>query len=261
VREFVALAASKQQLAVSQSQRDGRRIHNLAKRHASAVGSVWDAELQEALNHIFLVLHNNKGRGDVVAQRPDIVYAITSAAEAASKVSMDRMDAAWNTGSLLGNAMARRQARMWGLPKPAPFAPDAGLLAALKGDVDNLGTVITAELDKAIRNEDDEAIKKAVSGVVLRSRMAGEASAKYAAQNALGGALEGSGGLYKRWVTTSPVPCSICVALEAHGPILWSAEFPHSFDGLRELKVYGGTLLGPPRHPNCACVLVAVKEK
>lgn len=255
------MPSAKEQLGVAQAQRDGRRIDSLAKKHASATAAVWDTQLQEALNHVFLVLHNNKGRGDKVAVRPDVVYAINSAVEAAVEQSMDRLDAGWNTGSLLGNAMARRQARMWGLPKPSTFQPDAGLLASFKGDMENLAKVVTEDLDKAIRSEDDETIKKAVSGAVLRSRMAGEASAKYGAQNALGGALEGTGGLRKRWVTTSPVPCSHCLALAALGPILWSSEFPHSFSGLRELKVYGGSLLGPPRHPNCACVLVAVKEK
>lgn len=252
--------AVKKQLALEQAQRDGRRVSSMAKRHASAVALVWDTQLKQAVDHVVLVLHNNKGQGAKVAARPDVQYAIEQAIEAAIGLSMDRLDTSWNTGALLGNAMARRQARLVGEPKPKAFAPDAGLLGAFKDDLHAIGAAVQADLDKAIRAEDDEAIKKAVSGAVLRSRMVGEASTKYSAQNALGGAMEANGGHFKRWVTTSPVPCSICVALSQLAPILWSAEFPHSSPGLRDLKVYGGVLLGPPRHPNCACVLVAVKE-
>lgn len=260
MNDIVALAASKEQLALTQAQRDGKRIHNLAKRHGSAVASVWDAQLQEALDYVLLVMRNNKGRGKVVAQRPDVVYAVASAAISSAEQSRGRLNVAWNTGSLLGNAVARRQAKLWGLAKPKPFSPDTALLQSLQTDVEVMAGDVREAMIQAILDEDEEALQKAVSKVVLRSRMSGEAAAKFGAQGALSGALESAGGLYKKWMTTSALPCSHCLTLAAHPAILWSEEFPHAFDGLPELKVYGGKLMGPPRHPNCACVLVAVKE-
>lgn len=254
------MAASKNQLAQEQAKRDGQRIASLAKRHASAVATEWDKQLQEAMAHILLVLGNNKGQGTKVANRPDVQYAIARAIEAATAMSVDRLDTSWNSGTLLGNAMARRQARLWGAGKPSAFVPDAGLLAGFKEDLDAIAAAVQSDIFKAVVAEDPDAVKKAVSAAVLRTRMVGEASTKFAAQNALGGAMEHTPGTRKRWVTTSPVPCSHCIALSQLAPILWSEEFPHAFPGLRDLKVYGGVLLGPPRHPNCACVLVAVKE-
>jgi len=257
---IVALAASKEQLALTQAQRDGKRIHNLAKRHGSVLATVWDKEMHEALDYALLVLRNNKGRGEVVADRPDVIYAIAKAAEAAAQASEARLNIAWNSGSILGNAVARRQAKLWGLDKPKPFSPDKALLDSIKLDITAMGEDVREALDKAIRAEDEDAMGKAVSSVVLRSRMSGEAAAKFAAQGALGGALKAAGGVYKKWTTTSALPCTNCLALAAHPPILWADEFPHAFPGVPELKVYGGKLLSPPRHPNCACVLVATKE-
>ncbi len=72
-----------------------------------------------------------------------------------------------------------------------------------------------------------------------------------------GHALADKGATLKKvWLCnfTDNTPCETCLWL--HGrEIDLDAEFPHGHQE-REPKVYLGTLLGPPRHPNCHCYML-----
>lgn len=161
--------------------------------------------------------------------------------------SQDRLktllEKAWRAGELLGNAAARRQASSLKESKPSYIEADRSVYRKLLSD-----------LKKIIREE-----KAGSSRLKWRISLVLEAAVKQSANTVLTTACErlseSSLSLRKRWLTTSPAPCSHCAKLS--GTVVDVDEsFPESFDGIRDLGVYRGSLDAPPRHPNCSCIIV-----
>lgn len=252
--------ADESQKAASAAQRDGKRVRNLGKRYGLKAAKAYEDAIAEGLDYARLVAGNNPGRGDAVAKRPDVQFALESAARNAVQAATDQIEAGWAAGSLLGNTMARRQAAALGLPKPKAVLPNEETLAAIRDGMEAVSEELSKSILEALREENPEGIAKAVMRAKLRTDMAGEAAAKYSTQESVQAAMAQFDGLKKKWVPTSPVPCTHCIRLGEFGAILWDEEFPHEFPDAPKLAVYGGKLLGPPRHPRCACILVAVKE-
>lgn len=128
------------------------------------------------------------------------------------------------------------------------------ILDDVKRSIDDAVTL----LEESVTNASDvESIKKSI---ILRQQMASDAALKFAVAEVMESELA-SPDTQKMWVPTSKVPCSHCAGLS--GMVRdWGEEFPHQFNGIYKLKVYGGVLLHPPRHVHCCCQIVVVpKEK
>ena len=164
-----------------------------------------------------------------------------------SNANLERLfERAWSWGEILGNSAARKQAKALKLPKPKAVKADKVLHDSLKADLKRV-----LKEAKGISSDDSE-----WSGLLLRAKMVVEAATKMSATSALENAVR-SKDTQKMWLTTSSVPCSHCKRLD--GVVVdWGKQFPKDFKGIKPLKSYRNTLLEPPRHPNCGCIVVVV---
>lgn len=147
----------------------------------------------------------------------------------------------WTMGELLGNAAAKRQYASLGLGKSYAKKADTAILKNLEKDL------------KRIIAEGDS------SQTRLRAKMCVEAAVKQAYNSSFSEVMSDTK-TYKMWKTTSAMPCSHCKQLDGL-VVEWDKEFPKSFKGVKPLKSYRNELFYPPRHPNCACVIVPVRQE
>lgn len=172
------------------------------------------------------------------------------------KSMTDTLETAWSRGTTLGLKAVKDQ----GVAPSKSFSKSTlmkSLVDDTKRAIDDAEKLLEASVVSGT-DTDATAITKKIS---LRLQMTGEAALKTAMADTMESELA-SPDTRKMWVSTNPrEACSHCTRL--NGMIRdWGEEFPHSFPGIYKLKVYGGVLLSPLRHPNCQCILVAVpKEK
>ena len=234
-------------------------VTKAATKAAAASAKEWHAELKAAVDYIKLVRGNNLKRGEAVYDRPDVKFAIAQATEAAAKLAGERVDAGWTKGYNLGVDHALSEAVKVGVPAPEAVVLQSPLLDKLKGDASNLAGDANKKFRQASGAENwDEALDKLLKAYRLRGQMIAEASVKQAHAAAKAECLKG-GDTDAMWVAQlGGTPCSHCMRL--HGTVrAWGAAFPDEFYDLPHLGTWG-PLLGPPRHPNCRCVLVPVPK-
>lgn len=168
------------------------------------------------------------------------------------RVSQSATDG-WSRGSDIGLKAVRKQ----GVKPTGDASANQDILNSILSDVKR--TIEDAEaLIVESMNSGSEDHSKLIKAISLRQQMSVEASLKYAVAITMESELA-SPDTMKMWVATSKEPCSHCRRL--NGLVReWGEEFPHSFLGVSKLRVYGGVLLGPLRHPNCLCVLIRVPK-
>lgn len=230
----------------------------LAAKYAKRAGSWTGMAIQPALEYTLTVGENNTR--EKTAGRADVKAGVSHALSGARDKVLPLLEEAWQTGTIHGAAAARRQAKAAGLPAPKIAAPDPAVYASLLGDVERI--LSDAEDDMASKYiEDGQAgLEAAQRRAAYRMSLAVEAAAKHAAALTTAQMLAANKGTYKEWAATSPVPCSHCERLD--GTVVpWDKPFPTSFPDLPTLGVYTETLMGPPRHPHCRCVLIVTTKK
>jgi hypothetical protein len=162
----------------------------------------------------------------------------------------------WYRGISLGMQAAKAQGEQ---PRGKGSSDKSSLddiLKDLRRSIDDAEALLRTSVDS--NGESD--VNKIVKVISLRQQLSGEAALKYAVAETMESELA-TPDTQKMWVSTNPgEPCSHCRKL--NGMVRdWGDEFPHSFPGIYKLKVYGGVLLGPLRHPHCMCVLIRVPKE
>jgi hypothetical protein len=200
------------------------------------------------------VLRNKKSRKITEKEANDQITQIKD--EWYIRVSKSVSDA-WTRGINLGMVASKAQ----GVQPRGSGVRDVvtldSILKDLRRSIDDAETL----LRNSVETSGESGVENIIKIITLRQQMSAEAALKYAVAETMESELA-SPDTQKMWVSTNPKEaCSHCIRL--HGMVRdWGEEFPHQFPGLYKLKVYGGVLLGPLRHPNCRCILIAIpKEK
>lgn len=235
---------------------------------AASVRAAWDEAVSFAVHHITLVIGNNPGKTleDILA-RPDIQEVLHAPFARGTSATTHAIQVAWDHGANLGEESAMRELAQVGMHSPiGSYAGDPGLnvLEALLSDARGNGARARQRFLDAILNGRREEIARRLMPLVsdLRNRAyAGITVAETSAFNAHKEALldqaarEQGVVIRKMWITRfGPGTCAMCASL--HGTVVGLAEdFP---EGLSFGRVYPawGPFKGPPRHPNCRCVIV-----
>lgn len=164
---------------------------------------------------------------------------------------------AWTKGVIVGMQASKAQGvKPTGKGSKASENALSDILKDVKRSIDDAERLLSS----AISSDNISDVDKISKSITLRQQMSGEASLKYAVAGIMESELA-SPDTQKMWVSTNPKePCAHCQRL--NGMVRdWGEEFPHSFTGIYKLKVYGGILLGPLRHPHCLCILIRVPKE
>ena len=227
-----------------------------AKELADKAGSWVGMAFQPAVEYILTIGTNNPA--EKVARRPDVKAAIAHTAGAAKAKATEVLQSAWDEGVKAGFAHAQAEAKAHKI-KVAEVSLSRAVRRRLQNDLDAILEDAQRELLLGYQRGGEDGLKAAQKRLAWRASLAVEAAYKHARAEAVDKTFR-SKGLYKKWVTTSSLPCSNCLGLAALEPIPWEDEFPLVLDGIPILQVYAKNFFGPPRHPNCGCVLVLVKK-
>lgn len=258
---FVALTNSDDKKAQVSAALARKALDALSKKHQKQIAAYWDAASEEALRLLILVMENNpKKTRDQILKRPDVQAVLRKPYEQAAAKSEELLHKAWADAEVLSVKHAKGEFKLLGADWKG-HSLDTALLDALVGDLHKNA--------KAMRSRYSEALSGDLKGSTDKLRLVatdGSRRARYSAQVAVWGvaaqvrdSAAAAAGLNKMWVAVmDSQTCSHCKALNGMvvGP---GEEFPVQIEGAPLLKVYMGVLYGPPRHPNCRCVIVATK--
>jgi hypothetical protein len=256
---FVALANSNPAVPAAVLR---KALTSLSEEYQSQVADYWEAANKEALRLLVLVMKNNpKKTPQQILLRPDVRAVLRNPYLEAAAKSKHLIGTAWNDSETLTLKHTKAEFKKLGIDW-AGHLLDHDLLDALFGDLDRNA--------KAMRSRFRAAMDEPAHAQARLTGIANDAKtrARYSTQVAVWGAssqvrdsaITAAPGLGKMWVAVlDSRTCSHCKAL--HGTVLEpAAEFPADA-GAVPLGVYRNVLIGPPRHPNCRCVLAIVKLK
>lgn len=232
---------------------DARKVTTKLSNEA---GSWVGTALRPALDYVLTIGENNPPAK--VRKRKDVQAALAHAASAGEAKALPLVREAWKQGRAVGIDHANAMVAGLGLPDIAAPDIDEAVLVSLLEDVAKIMAHSPTDVLDSYANAGTDGLAKAQRRTAYRVALAVDAAFTHAVSAATVAALKDSGTL-KKWVTHSAVPCSHCVHLSLLPPIPWDQEFPDSVPGLPILKVYAKKFLSPPRHPNCACSLKAVR--
>lgn len=230
-----------------------QKVRSEARSLANEAGSWTGMALQPAVEYVLLIGTNNPP--EKVKARKDVSAALKHAAYGARMKVLPLLGESWGSGILHGVESVNEQLAEIGMPKVS-FSDglDSEVFDSLIKDVVRILDETPKDMIESYVAGGEEGLVKAQRRAALRVSLAIEAAIKHAQSEVVSAAVSGQG-LFKEWVTHSPVPCSHCVYLASLGPIPFEDEFPDTVDGLPILSVYAKKFLGPPRHPNCLCSL------
>lgn len=238
-----------------------RALTSLSEEYQDQVAEYWEAANKEALRLLVLVMENNpKKTPQQILLRPDVSAVLRQPYLEAAAKSKALLANAWSDAETLAVKHTRAEMKTLGVDW-AGHSLDAALLDALTDDLDRNAKAMRDRFRAAMA--DPARAKARLTGVAED----GKRRARYSTQVAVWGAASevrdtaaDAAGLGKMWVAVLDAQtCSHCKAL--HGTVLQAGlEFPADAGGT-VLGVYRDVLIGPPRHPNCRCVLALVKLK
>lgn len=237
---------------------------------SDAAAHAWDEAGQEAVEALMdaIELNPDKTLAQIVATNVDLQDAMSVPFAEAAQSTAEQVTSAWVTGEKLGNAHAAKELKGVGLPATKGTAPDKSL-EVLLGDLDKNAGVGAQKLQAAMGGDRagiDAALQKVRTDMSRRAKYTAQAAGYMAYTGAQEDAFKKAQAqapkgvkIRKMWVTRfGPGTCPQCAAL--HGTIVdvgtafpWKATLHPSW---KPQKPYMGFLGGPPRHPNCRCVIV-----
>lgn len=258
----VALASSQVKAAVVSAALSRKALAVFSEKYRKQVEAFWDEAHEEALELLVLVLQNNPTKEkSLLFERPDVQSALTQPYLEAAVKAQSLLQEAWAGTADLTEKYLRSEFKLlkenW-----QGYETDSALLYSLVGDLRANAEVMRSRYVAAVEDALPGKVEEALSKVAKDStRRAG-----YTATTLVWGHASevrdsafAKAGLNKMWVArvedVENPPCSHCKAL--HGKVIAPGEqFP-----INGLKAYRNLLYGPPRHPNCRCVIVGTKLK
>lgn len=254
---LVALAKTDKKAQVSAAV-SRKSLTALTDSYRKQIEKIWDDANKEALTHLNLVRQNNPHKPvEDILKRVDVQSALRAPYEEAAEKSEALLRQAWESAEKDSVQKVKGEFKLlkenW-----KGYEVDSSLLEDLVGDLH--------ENAKAMRSRYYEALTgdtKRLEGITndVRNR------AVYSLSTGIWGVATqvresaiDKAGLNKMWVAVlDENTCSHCAGL--HGTVLGPWQQFLATAGKTKLKVYRGKLLGPPRHPNCRCMLVPTRLK
>lgn len=257
---LVALASSDEKKAFVSAALARKGLISLSETYQKQVEALWEEANREALSHLNLVLKNNPQKSkEAILSRPDVKSALRWPYEQAAKKSEYVLREAWKAGEAEAVQKAKGEFKLLKEDWKGHEADEA-LLESLVGDLHENAKSMRSRYREALTSESP---KRSLEGITRDVRL----RASYSVSTGVWGVSTEvrdsaifKAGLRKMWVAVLDAhTCSHCRAL--HGMVLDpKEEFPENAGKLR-LRAYRGKLLGPPRHPNCRCILVPTRLK
>lgn len=252
----IALASAQDKQAEVSAALARKALESISAKYAARAGAFWEAANKDALALLIPVVQNNPGKSPAqIMARPDVLEVVTApykeAAAAAAKALREASDeAAADTIKRI-----RSEFKLSGHEWAGADISDTLVNQFIK-DLDANAKAMQARYKAAMKDRETFAVKAQTIASDAARR------ARYSTSGAVGDTATATrtdafakAGLNMMWLSRLDVlTCSVCRDL--HGTVIApGGEFPHGL-----LPVYGGFLGGPPRHPNCRCVLVGTKK-
>lgn len=255
---LVALASSDQKKAFLSASLARKGLAAVSDKYTKQVEALWEAANKEALHHLSLVMQNNPKKSvDTILRRLDVQSALRQPYEEAAKASEDILRKAWEAGEAEALKKVKGEFKLLGEDWKG-HELDEALLDSLVGDLHANAKAMRQRYREALTKDSTSSVKQRLTILTNDAKT----RARYSVSTAVWGvstqvresAID-KAGLNKMWVAVlDSHTCTHCANL--HGTILKPGEQFSKTAGASKLKVYMGKLLGPPRHPNCRCILV-----
>lgn len=256
---IVALASSDEKKAEVSAALARKSLTALTDKYRAQIEDLWDGANAEAFTHLNLVRQNNPKKPiEEILKRPDVQSALRAPYEAAAEQSEAILREAWEAAEKDAVQKTKGEFKLmkedW-----KGHDVDLTLLDSLVADLYANAQAMRSRYHEALTREKPSDLKGITNDVRTRAVYSLSTAIWGVATQVRDSAINNAG-LNKMWVAVlDKHTCSHCANL--HGTIIGPGkQFPVNA-GATKLKVYMGKLLGPPRHPNCRCILVPTKLK
>jgi len=204
----------------------------------SASSDAWEEAVQQAIDHIVLVIRNNPGKEmQQILNRPDVQEALSEAGIDGAAAVIAEVTKVWNENNG---------------PAGSPY------LNSVLNDMRRNGMTFPNRMSQALLDGDRSQVEKTLLSDRLRATAAQTAAATRARTERSIANFRSQGMGRVRWVAhIDEKTCSTCIALNGTETDI-GAEFNRRILILNKLRPYGN-LIGPPAHPNCRCELEPVE--
>jgi hypothetical protein len=258
--QIIALTSSDAKKAVVAAQLARKSLGKIEEQYSAQIEKLWDDANAKALQLLTLIKQNNPNKTvDEIFARKDVQAVLKKPFDDAASKSEAIIREAWGKAEADTVQKVKGEFKLGGHDWKGHELDDS-VLDSIVGDLHaNAG---------AMRDRYHDALNEGgiskVEGVARDSRRRAKYSlivAIWEAANETRDSAFAFAGLNKMWVAVlDDKTCSHCKFL--HGKVINPGEqFIKVPKGIKPLKVYNGVLYGPPRHPNCRCILVATTLK
>lgn len=259
---FVALTSADSKKAQVSAAMSRKATDALSKKHAKQIALFWEEANRDALKLTVLVMQNNPHKTKAqILKRPDVQAVLREPFLEAAAKSETLLRAAWEEAETLAVKHTKAEVKLLGSDWKG-YEVDVSLRDALVGDLHRNAEAMRARYIEAMKGSPEDAEKrlKVVASDSTRRARYSLSQAVWGVATQVRDAACALAGLNKMWVAVNggkdPASCQHCKDL--HGYIVGPNEH---FPIAAALRAYLDSLLGPPRHPNCRCVIVLTKLK
>lgn len=227
------------------------------------ISEIWESANAEAQKHLLLVMKNNPHKTkEAILARPDVKSALSVPYEEAAKKTEALIREAWAAAEVDTVKKVKGEFKLLGNVPWKGHDVDETLLTDVLDDVRRNAKDMRSRYRQTLISENFNRSKLVSLGkdILLRARYSLSTAIWGNAAQVRDSALRRAG-LYKQWVAVlDGRTCSECSSL--NGMVIKPHRTFPVKAGRFKLKVYKGRpLLGPPRHPNCRCILIGVKPQ
>lgn len=243
---------------------------NLARKATQAISDelavsldlLWEQANAEALSFLTIVIKNNpKKAKSAILARPDIREALRYPYEQAARQSEELIREAWKASEVDTVQKVKAELKLLGEAWQG-YETDTALLDAVVADLHKNARAMRGRYTQALNQPNEGLAKrlKVITDDVKRRAVYSGSTAVWGVATQVRDSAFAKTGLNKMWLAVlDDRTCSHCRGL--HKKVVGPGEqFPAQIEGAPQLKVYRNVLFGPPRHPNCRCVIVGTKK-
>jgi hypothetical protein len=260
---MLRLAMEPRSVVSASSHQQSRELDERVKEVQQHLGELWTKASNEGIEHLILVLTNNplKDVGEVL-RRPDVQEALSLPFERLADPLGAYLSQQFRAASADSAQRAGGEVEALGVaPKLVTIDPEDAVRKALI-DLQNNAARFRRQVQSALSSPDEgirqQGVVYAGERAVKNAQLTGEWVIQKAVNDTRVGVLNTSG-VKKMWLSNLAPEyvarrCEHC--RELHGEIRFVQEEFTRTTGRSYLPVHGGSLFGPPRHPNCRCVIV-----
>lgn len=221
--------------------------------YVGKVGPLWEAANKEALSHLNLVMQNNPHKTvESLLKRPDVESALRWPYEQAALKAESFIRESWEVAEKDSVAKAKGEMKLLKADWKG-YETDTDLLDDLVADLHANAKAMRSRYRSALTGDKDRA--QALQQLTGDARRRAEYTTSVAVWSVAAQVRDSAAklaGLNRMWLSRKDADtCTHC--LDLHGVVVGPGEaFPVS-----ALKTYKDRALwGPPRHPQCRCVVV-----